>query len=208
MQRMPSLLPSNSFTRPLYSAVDVLTLACGWWLIGLSVATCVEMAGRKLFGFSLQGVDEVGGYTFAILSVIGFSYTLLTRGHTRVDFFVSRYSEGTRAVLNLAATLTLAALAMFAAYRASYVLADTVGLRATAPTPLATPLWIPQSAWLAGLIMFAAVTLFAAVDGLLLMKRKAWEELNRRHGPQTLAEEIESETSIHLERGAGPGSAP
>ena len=72
-------MPSNPFTRALRGAIEFATLACGWWLIALSVATCVEMVGRKLFGFSLQGVDELGGYTLAVTSAIGFSYTLLLK---------------------------------------------------------------------------------------------------------------------------------
>ena len=201
MQKMPSLLPRSAATRALFALVDAGALACGWWLIALSIATCVEMAGRKLFGFSLQGVDEVGGYTFAVVSVIGFSYALLTRGHTRVDFFVSRFSPGTRAALNVLATLTLFAMAAFATYRGYRVLEETISLRATAPTPLATPLRIPQTAWLAAWAVFAAVAFVAALDVLRLAARRSWDELNRRHGPQTLQEEIESETDIRLKGG-------
>lgn len=195
---MRYLLPRTRFARTLEGIVDVLTVACGWWLIGLSIATCVEMAGRKLFGFSLQGVDEIGGYTFAVVSAIGFSYALLTRGHTRVDFFVSRFSVTRRAALNLAATLTLAAMGAFALYRAFFVLAETIDLKAAAPTPLATPLWIPQGAWVAAYLVFAVAALAAAADALRLAKSGSWAELNRRHGPQTLEEEIESETTLRL----------
>ena len=195
---MRYLLPRTRFARALEGIVDVLTVACGWWLIGLSIATCVEMAGRKLLGFSLQGVDEVGGYTFAVVSAIGFSYALLTRGHTRVDFFVSRFPVTQRAALNLAATLTLAAMGVFAVYRAFHVLAETIDLKAAAPTPLATPLWIPQGAWVAAYLVFAVAALAAAADALRLAKNGSWAELNRRHGPQTLEEEIESETTLRL----------
>lgn len=201
MQKMPSLLPRSAANRLLFAVVDVGVLACGWWLIALSVATCVEMAGRKLFRFSLQGVDEVGGYTFAVVSVIGFSYALLTRGHTRVDFFVARFSDRTRAALNVAATVTLFAMAAFATYRGYRVLMETVSLKAAAPTPLATPLWIPQTAWIVAWSVFAAVAFIATLDVLRLAARRSWDELNRRHGPQTLEEEIESETDIELKTG-------
>ena len=195
---MHHLLPRTRFARALEGVVDVLTLACGWWLIALSIATCVEMAGRKLFRFSLQGVDEVGGYTYAIVGAIGFSYALLTRGHTRVDYFVGRLPTRLRAAVNLASTLTLAALAVFCAWRAGFVLADSVSMSATSQSPLATPLWIPQGAWLAAFVVFAVATLAAAWDALRLAQRRDWGELNRRHGPQTLEEEIESEAHIRL----------
>ena len=195
---MRYLLPRNRFARVLEGVVDVLTIACGWWLIALSVATCVEMAGRKLFSFSLQGVDEVGGYTYAVVGAIGFSYALLTRGHTRVDFFVGRLPLRVRAWVNVASTVTLAALAVFCAWRAGFVLADSVSMRAASQSPLATPLWIPQGAWLAAFVIFAFATVAAAVDVLLLARRRAWSEIDRRHGPQTMEEEIESEAHIRL----------
>ena len=140
----------------------------------------------------------MGGYTFAVVSVIGFSYTLLTRGHTRVDFFVAKLSRPTRAALNLTATVTLAVMAIFATYRALAVLAESIDLKAFAPTPLATPLWLPQGAWALGYLLFAVAALAAAVDGFQLAFRGKWDDLNRRHGPQTLEEEIESETTVHL----------
>ena len=202
---MHYLLPRTRFARTLERLVDVLTIVCGWWLIGISVATCVEMAGRKIFDFSLQGVNEIGGYSFAVVSAIGFSYGLLTRGHTRVDFFVSKFSASRRAALNLAATLTLAAMGVFAIYCAYGVLADTFSLQATASTPLATPLWIPQGAWFAGYLVFAVVALAASVDAFRLARNRSWAEINRRHGPQTLEEEIESEAGLHLKPVSGAG---
>lgn len=195
---MRYLLPRNRFARTLEGTVDVLTLACGWWLLALSAATCVEMAGRKLFAFSLQGVDEVGGYTYAIVGAIGFSYTLLTRGHTRVDYLVGRLPERVRAGLNLLATVTLAALAIFAAYRAGFVVAESVSLGATSQSPLATPLWIPQGMWLAAFVVFGLAATAGAIDVVRLALRREWRELNLRHGPQTLEEEIEAESTVHL----------
>ncbi|HVF63880.1 MAG TPA: TRAP transporter small permease [Casimicrobiaceae bacterium] len=197
---MPSSLPSNRFTRGLTGLVDVLTLACGWWLIGLALMTCVEMVGRKLLKFSLQGVDEIGAYTFAVVSTIGFSYALITRGHTRVDFLVSRFSAPVRAALNFTAVITLTAIAVFGAYRAYRVLAETIDLGSTAASPLATPLWIPQSLWVIAFALFAVVTLVTAAYACKLFAAKAWPELNKRFGPQTLSEEIESETMLHVER--------
>lgn len=195
---MRYLLPRNGATRTLEGVIDVMTIACGWWLLALSVATCIEMIGRKQFGFSLQGVDEVGGYTYAIVGAIGFSYTLLTRGHTRVDYMVGRLPDRVRAWLNVAATISLAVFAVFAAYRAGFVVAESVDLGARSQTPLATPLWIPQGAWLAAFVVFAIASVAAAIDVIDLVRRADWSEINRRHGPQTMEEEVESEANIQL----------
>src|SRR5688500_20404614 len=118
---MQSVLPRNLFTRSLEAVVEFFAIVCGWWLLGLSVLTCIEMLGRKVFGFSLQGVDEIGSYTFAVVGAFGFSYALLTRGHTRVDFLLSRFKRTQRGVLNFVAMVTLAAMALFFVYRDSAV---------------------------------------------------------------------------------------
>ena len=115
---MQSILPFDPLARTLHRIVGFFVIACGWWLMGLSVATCVEMLGRKVFAFSLQGVDEIGSYTFAVVGAFGFSYALITRGHTRVDFLLSRFSGTQRGLLNFTAMITLAAMGLFFVYRA------------------------------------------------------------------------------------------
>jgi TRAP-type C4-dicarboxylate transport system permease small subunit len=140
-------MPPNAASRLLERSIDVLVLAVGWWLILLSVATCVEMVSRKLFAFSLQGVDEVGGYTLAIAGAIGFSYTLITRGHTRIDFLVGKLPERARSVLNMLAMVTLAGMAVFAVSRGWVVLSESIEFQSHSTTPLQTPMWLPQSMW-------------------------------------------------------------
>lgn len=200
---MKTLLPPGRASHAMTTLTDVAALACGWWLIALSIATCVEMLGRKLLGFSLQGIDEIGAYTYAIVGSIGFAHALISRSHTRVDFLLSRFPVKTRALLNLLAMLSLAALSFLCLWRGYHVLAESIELGSTAATPLATPMWIPQSIWLLGYVMFALVAIWAAVDALSLFLRGQIQELNARFGPQTLEEEIEAEADIQLKKTTG-----
>ena len=204
---MKTLLPANATSRVLTRAADVAVIACGWWLIALSVMTCVEMLGRKVAGFSLQGVDEIGSYTYAIVGAFGFAYALVTRSHTRVDFLLARFPLRVRALLHLLAMLSLAALALFCTWRGLHVVAESIDLRATAATPLATPMWLPQSIWLVGYVAFALAAAWGAIDAVRLFARGRLDELDARFGPQTLEEEIEAETEIHLDRRSPAGVA-
>jgi TRAP-type C4-dicarboxylate transport system permease small subunit len=179
--------------RGLGAVVRFFTLASGWWLVGLSVATCVEMVCRKFLGFSLQGVDEVGAYTLAVTSALGFSYALLARGHTRVDFLLSKLPAAPRAALNWLAMASLAAVASFAAWRAWTVLAESIEFDSHSTSPLQTPMWLPQSLWFVGWVLFALVALAMAVHAGVLLARDR-DRLNRIYGPPTLDEEIEAET--------------
>lgn len=201
---MKTLLPPGGTSRWLQRITDAMVIACGWWLIVLSVLTCIEMLGRKVLGLSLQGVDEVGSYTYGIVGAFGFAFALATRSHTRVDVLLSRFPPRVRALLNVLAMLSLAALALLCLWRGAHVLLDSIELHATAATPLATPMWIPQGIWLAGYVLFALVAAWAAFDALRIFLRGRTDEVNARFGPQTLEEEIEAETDVHL----GPASAP
>ncbi|MBS0450218.1 MAG: TRAP transporter small permease [Proteobacteria bacterium] len=195
---MKTLLPPGPASRVLGTIADASVIACGWWLIALSAITCVEMLGRKLFGFSLQGVDEIGSYTYGIVGAFGFSYTLITRSHTRVDFLLSRFSPRLQAVLNLTAMLSLTALAVLCLWRGLNVVLESVDMKSTAATPLATPMWIPQTIWLVGYALFAAVALLAAWHALKLFVTGRQAQLNDQFGPQTLDEEIEAETEVRM----------
>ncbi len=199
---MKSLLPDTAISRGLARVTDMAVIACGWWLIALSVITCIEMLGRKLFGFSLQGVDEIGSYTYGIVGAFGFAHALISRSHTRVDFLLSRFPAWLRALLNLCAMLSLAALALLCVWRGAHVLMESIDFGSTAATPLATPMWLPQSIWLAGYALFAVVALWAAMDAAKLYLGRRLPELEARFGPQTLEEEIEAETELGL---GGPG---
>jgi TRAP-type C4-dicarboxylate transport system permease small subunit len=178
----------------LEKGTDAIALACGWWLLALTALTCIEIVGRKFFSFSLQGVNELGGYTLAVGSALCFGYALVRRAHTRIDFVVSRTPPFVQAALNAFALLSLTGMAAFAAWRGFGIVAQSVEMQATSSSPLQTPLWLPQSLWLLGWTVFAAIALFQAIDACRLLAGDR-VLLNQRYGPTTLQEEIEAETS-------------
>src|SRR5947199_1941644 len=109
----------------------------------LSVVVTVETISRKVFSFSIQGADELGGYALAVGSTIAFSLALLGRNHIRVDVFHEKFSARAQALLNWISIVSLAAFALFIAWVAFKVLGDTLAYRSTAQTPWATPLIVP-----------------------------------------------------------------
>ncbi|CAH1649083.1 MULTISPECIES: TRAP transporter small permease [unclassified Chelatococcus] len=170
-----------------------MQIAMGWCLVGLCLATTYEIIGRRLFGASLQGVNEIGAYLLAIASTWGFSAALLQRAHARVDFLFQYFPRPVQTLLNLIAAISLSALAIFSAWQGWGVLSDTLRWQAHAATPLQTPLWIPQSLWLAGLVVFAGLaTACAAHAAILIVKDPA--RLDLYYGPPSLKEQIEIET--------------
>ena len=189
----------NPVMRWLSGPARVLAIAGGWWLLLLSFATVGEILARKFMGRSFQGIDEIGGYTTAVFSALAFSWALVTKSHTRVDFLLGRMPSLLRAVLNAAAYASLAALAVFGAWRGWHVLEESLEFQSRANSPLGTPLWIPQGLWLAGMVAFAGACVVLACHALLLLLTNR-ARLNRFYGPMTLDEEIEAEAGAILAR--------
>lgn len=194
----------NPVARALEAPARWLAILAGWWLMALAFLTCAEILGRKLLGVSLQGVDEIGGYTLAIFSTLAFTWALVAKSHARVDFLLGRMPGPLRALLNAAAFLLLAACAIYAAWRGWHVLEESIEFQAHANSPLQTALWIPQSAWLAGLVVFAVATGAFAGHALWLLLTD-WRRLNLFYGPMTLDEEVATEASAILARTATQG---
>ena len=188
----------NPVARILAVPARAMAILGGWWLLALSFLTVGEILARKLFGVSLQGVDEIGAYTLAVFSTLSFGWALVNKAHTRVDFLIGALPAWPRAILNAAAYLLLAAFAIYVAWRGWHVLEESLEFQARANSPLQTPLWIPQSAWLAGLVMFAIAAGAMAAHAVLLLARPA--RLNALYGPMTLAEEVEAEAGAVIAR--------
>lgn len=185
----------NPVARAVAPLARLLALIAGYMLLGVALLVTVEILGRRFFGISLQGGDELGGYMLAILAAFGFSYTLLERAHTRVEIVIERVGPRTQAVMNIFSAWCIALMAVFMAWRSWGALMESIEYKALSGTPLMTPLWQPQSIWVAGLLFFAMVSLAVAIHASLLLMRDQ-RRLNSFYGIKTLEEVIEEETTI------------
>jgi len=201
----------DPISRVVEPVARVAAIVCGYAVLLLSLAVSVEIVGRKLFSHSFPGTDDIGGYVLAIVAIVGASYTMAKRGHTRVDIFLVRMPVAWQRALNLLAMVSMAAFAIFAAWRGTTVLLESIEFQSVASNPLQTPLWQPQSLWLVGLVLFALISLAYAVHALLLFV-KGDPKLNRFYGPASVQDELEAELTAQAERAAQqeeqPGKQP
>ena len=168
------------------------------WLFGiaftiLGLAVTVETVMRKVFNYSLQGVDELGGYILAVGAALAFCVALTDRGHIRIDILHARLPRWLRISMNIASVLCLALTAAALLTMGWISLSDTLAYNSTAQTPWATPLKIPQSVWLVSLILFAVLAGVAAIALALLIVRGRWEAIDRQFGPRSTDDELEEE---------------
>jgi TRAP-type C4-dicarboxylate transport system permease small subunit len=135
--------------------VDWLAVLGGWALLIYCFLVSIEVVGRRFLNFSLQGVDEVGGYLMAIASALGLSAALYGRAHVRVDLLLPHLPPRLAMWLNVAALFSLFFYGLLLLERGWIVLVQSYSIHAISPTPLRTPMILPQGLWEAALLLFA-----------------------------------------------------
>jgi TRAP-type C4-dicarboxylate transport system permease small subunit len=171
----------------------VLANVFGAIFLVLAFVVTIETLARKVFNFSIQGADELGGYSLAIGSTLAFTLALAGRNHIRVDVFHELFPRGVKAALNWVSIALLAALAVLFVGVSWRVLSESLEYRSTAQTPWATPLILPQSLWYAGLVMFMLVAVGFALRATLLLAQGRIDELNEEFHPKSAKEELKEE---------------
>ena len=158
-----------------------LAVAAGLLLLASVAVTLFDIITRP-FELSIGGTDELSGYAMAIATSWGISYALTSMSHVRIDLLRARCNTRGQALFDTVAILALAGSALTIAYRAWPVLAKTLKNGSTANTTLETPLWIPQSLWLAGWVWFAVSAVVIAVSVLIYVFTGKFEEVNKIAG--------------------------
>ena len=203
-----ALAPVSMLNRAARAAETIARLAVwagGAMLLFAAFLVSTDVLLRKLFSITFTGSDEISGYLFAISTSWAMAYVLVNRGFIRIDALYLLFPRRVCAILDVVALLALGAFMAFFAYRAFGALATTIEMGARSTTPLRTPIVVPQSAWLLGLLFFLvvwAVTLLRAVTALA---RGDLVAANAIAGAPTLDEEVGQElgtTEALIERKA------
>ncbi len=187
---------------------SILANTFGIIFLALSVIVAVETISRKVFDFSLQGADELGGYALALGSTLAFSLAIIGRNHIRVDVLHELLPRRAQGWLNWISTILLAFFATVVVVVSFHVLAETMQFGSTAQTPWATPLIIPQSLWYAGFIAFMLVALGYALRASYLLFTGRVDELNVEFHPKSAREELKEELEDLAQRSAPPHAGP
>jgi len=172
---------------------SILANIFGVIFLVLAFVITIETLARKIFTFSIQGADELAGYSLAIGSTLAFALAVSGRNHIRVDVFHELFPRRMKAALNWLSIALLAGLAVLFVAVSWRVISESLAYRSTAQTPWATPLIYPQALWYAGLVLFMLLAVgFAARATYLLAKRRI-DDLNREFHPKSAKEELKEE---------------
>lgn len=168
-------------------------------LVALSVFVSIETLSRKLFNFSFEGADELGGYVLAIGSSLAFVVALIDRAHIRIDVVHAHFPRRLQAIMDWLSIVSLAVLGLFILYVGRIVIVDTLAYGSTAPTPWATPLIWPQGAWYGALSLFALSAIYLAIRATWHIVNGRLDQVSAEFHPKGAMEELEEEMS-DLER--------
>jgi len=187
-----------NFLDKTLKGLDGLALRLVWFggalLILAAMIVTVDVVLRKLFGISMAGSDELSGYAFGIATSLSLTYALLHRSNIRVDALYQHLPEWLRCTLDIVGNILLISFIGYVTWRASLLVADTYANQSRSISPLQTPLAIPQTAWLAGLILFVVTGTVMTISSLISFVKRDWTAVQQMFGIKSLDEQIEEES--------------
>lgn len=124
--------------------------------VGLNI---IDKIGKTLFGvaigMSIPSYSDFTGFFLAASSFFALAYTLREGGHIRVTLFLSMFPRLVRKIVEIAVVFVAGAITIFATAYVGLLTHESweFGDLSTGIVPV--PLWIPQLAVLAGLVVLS-----------------------------------------------------
>ncbi|MFC4352290.1 TRAP transporter small permease subunit [Fodinicurvata halophila] len=170
----------------------------GVWCSGsvmliIAILITAEVISRKAFSYHIIAADELAGYALAITTSWSISFTLLERGHIRVDALYMILPNKLKAILDIIGLFALSVFPLSLTWYAYHMLTNSWELGKVSNTAMAMPLWIPQGIWFIGLIFFALTTVVLLLRVLVLFAAGDVEQVNRLAGTRSVSSELHDE---------------
>jgi TRAP-type C4-dicarboxylate transport system permease small subunit len=160
----------------------------------------VDVILRKFFQSSIGGADELAGYALALGTSWSLGATLLDRAHIRIDSLYSLFPRGLRLFLDFIGLFLFLSFFGLVAWRGLSVMEQSWVSSSRSHTALATPLIIPQSIWIIGLLILIFLGIILFVRAALLVWQGEVAAASRAISTRAAAEEVEEEVRFLKER--------
>ena len=125
-------------------------LACVAALVVMLVVIGVDILTRSLFNFSFEISDELGGYMLVVITFVSLPVCQISDSFHHVELVQSRLSPFGRAISHVIFDVLSLAFCVLLLWQLTRFELSSFRFGDRAPTYLATPLWIPQSAMMLG----------------------------------------------------------
>jgi TRAP-type C4-dicarboxylate transport system permease small subunit len=132
---------------------------CSLFLLAMIALIGAEAIARNLFGTSLQITDEVGGYLLVAMTFLSMSVAEAHGAFHRVELVQMRLSRSGRMISQIVFDLMSLAAAALVSWQLVRLALNSWRAEDVAPTPLQTPLWLPQASMGLGMILLCMALL-------------------------------------------------
>lgn len=140
----------SSGPSPIENTSEIL---CALFLVAMIVLIGAETVARNVFGTSLQVTDEVGGYLLVALTFLSMPVAEAHGAFHRVELIQSRLNPSARIVSQIAFDLMSLIASGLVTWQLTRLVLNSWRAEDVAPTPLQTPLWMPQTAMAVGMAL-------------------------------------------------------
>jgi TRAP-type C4-dicarboxylate transport system permease small subunit len=141
---------------------------CALFLIAMIVMIGSEAVARNVFATSLQVTDEIGGYLLVAMTFLSMSVAEAHGAFHRVELIQSRLGEKVRMISQIVFDLMSLGASAIITWQLTRLTLNSWRSEDVAPTPLQTPLWLPQSTMAIGM----ALLCFALVRTIIVKARR------------------------------------
>lgn len=166
----------------------------GATLMAAAFMVTVDVLSRKFIGITMSGSDEYSGYVFSATTTWAYSFCLLHRSNVRIDALYSTLPKPVASVLDVVGCILLFYYMSYMTYYAGLSFVDSYVNDSVSITTLATPQWIPQLFWFAGLALFQVTLVFVTLYALVALLQRNWDLVGKIAGVPSIADVIEEET--------------
>ena len=162
------------------------------------------LAAALLIGFDVA-IRHVFVKTIGSACTLGF--TLLRRAHVRIDSLYVYLPMRFRPLLDIFGLTLFIFFMGLVTWHASGTLGQSIESDSHSISPLGTPLAIPQSLWVLGLLVFMVVALLLLLRAVVALVHGDAATVMRLIGSRSATEEVELEVQA-VEESRAPGEAP
>jgi len=148
-----------------------LLYTCSLWgsavlIVAILALIVLQMAGR-ITGHVLAGTDDFAGYAVVGSAYLGLAATLRAQGHIRVQLLLQHLPARAAAWCEVLCGIVGTAMVGFLAYASFDFVRDSYQFHEVAGRLLSTPLWIPQSLLVFGLLLMLMAMMEFCFDALV-----------------------------------------
>jgi TRAP-type C4-dicarboxylate transport system permease small subunit len=141
---------------------------CALFLTTMIVLIASEAIARNVFSTSLQVTDEVGGYLLVATTFLSMSVAEAHGAFHRVELIQARLGHAMRMISQIVFDLMSLGAAVVVTWQLTRLTLNSWRAEDVAPTPLQTPLWLPQSTMAIGM----ALLCFALIRTILAKAKR------------------------------------